>query len=255
MMPYFNILQNSLPRSGAFWTEPYQDPKIGTVASLAVAVYDRTGPIPVLLGVASIDVALDNLGNGITVDDTSLSNYILQQNRCIPSTFNQCQLEYYRGANKCGINNNSTCLNYSESSLCTDYLFNTGFFPSMKLSLPYDESCCSTDLCILATQNDIYVGAILGGLVGLLIIALIIWLIIYCCCRKKEDPFAQQNEKTVDIKKIDIEINYDKEKPMADKATPMEPKKTIPTEEKKKVPEEVELENNEYKLQAPKGDS
>lgn len=246
---FFKIQYNSLRRTQIVWTEPYEDHTIGTVTTVAVPIYDRSNNNTSLAGVMAIDISLTEMNGGDeNIDKSILDKFVLKTSECNTNNFNTCQLEDLRAENKClSLTNNLSCEPYSNTvTTCNSFDFNP-FFVGTKQAEPYSHTCCAEGECILKTQNTIYTGAILGGLVGLAIIALIIFFIIRCCCKKGDKQEEPVEVLPTEKRNINVEVNLDSEKVK---------------NERTKKPSEVELINkndreenlDKHQLAIPQGD-
>jgi hypothetical protein len=65
------------------WTEPYEDAsRLGKIISVANAAYDHTRSPPLLLGVASIDVLVDELKAMSTDYEKQLQDLVARGKSC-----------------------------------------------------------------------------------------------------------------------------------------------------------------------------
>ena len=101
MSRYYQYLaagvHSGLPR----WTTPYEDAfGLGTLVTVAAAAYDRSGSVPVFIGVVGIDVRLSELDSHN--DYAAVVSALIARSRvCTPVVLEDCDVQRLRGSNAC----------------------------------------------------------------------------------------------------------------------------------------------------------
>lgn len=245
---FYKLQYNSFKRKDIAWSEPYEDETIGTVVTISVPVYDNSViNTSSLLGVLAVDVSLKEMNGGNVVDQNLINKYVFKDTECVSYNYNKCQLEELRGDNKC-VTGSSNCAVYSNNiQTCNNFDLNP-FYVGMKQASYFENICCGAGACILKTDNAIYAGAIVGGIVGLLLIALLIWLILRCC--KKSETEEPVEQVYTEKKNIHIEVNLGEELPVETNTKKKQSEMELISREER----ERENDADQHQLAIPQGD-
>lgn len=190
---YYVMLSRGITRNEVIWTEPYLDLSgLGTKTSAVLPFYDRTVNPPFLLGVLSMDMAMEDLRK-FTSTEVLLKGLV--STGCTKINLTQCQLEEIRPSEyRCG--NQGCTADVTNISVCSNGFNLNGFkgWGPLNLNVP-QFTCCGNNSCNL-----------LSIIIPIVVVLIAIISIIICCCickiRKKIKEQNKRKEKEDSMKTV-----------------------------------------------------
>ena len=229
MSHYYQYLAAGIKSTKPRWTTPYEDAfGLGTLVTVAGAVYDRSGDVPLLIGVAGIDVKISALEK-FDGYETVVANLILRSSECTSASLTECDLQRLRASagaecpapapplSTCAAQEVVNCASTKTSSeLLCEEMSSTTKLPvnAAAAALSYkDVNCCGT--CSFDPSNPsppvtspeeeegaggadagLIVGVVMGSIGGVCFI-----VFCYCCLvsDKKDDKTAANEPAHNDV--------------------------------------------------------
>ena len=178
MNSYYKLLSTGINRQNkVVWSEPYVDFfGLGTVTTAAVPMYDDSTDPPFLIGVYGADLQVKDLEKYQSYD-AILEAFKLRSMVCNKFDLSACQMNSFR-LEKCD-NVDATCTPVRTTLETCSNSINNVFHEAVMaagVSEEVDLKCCGKQSCGFST------GAIIGVIIGLIVLIGIIILIGYKCC-------------------------------------------------------------------------
>eukprot|EP01064_Diplonema_japonicum_P029723 TRINITY_DN4877_c0_g4_i1.p1 TRINITY_DN4877_c0_g4~~TRINITY_DN4877_c0_g4_i1.p1 ORF type:complete len:575 (+),score=163.03 TRINITY_DN4877_c0_g4_i1:44-1768(+) len=209
MSSFYNYLAVGIHAGKARWTTPYEDAfGLGEMVTVTSGVYDTTGSVPLLIGVAGIDVKMSELivYNGY---EAAVSSLIQRSKVCPVLNTSECDLQILReaagGACPSPAVPVSSCPKQADAECFTGFSFNNAMCQDLNTELvstipaeaakgTRDVACCQCSSSGSSSDSNTVVIVVVVVIVTVVVVAMIV---VYCCvCKKKprsspDQPFPE----------------------------------------------------------------